>query len=146
MTASPAVAVDTVATVLPAVASRAISALICVSALGAVNGLVFTGSRISYALGAEHVAFRRLGRWSARRGTPFWALIAQGGLSLVIILVAGSFVDTILYTAPVVWMFFLATALSVFVLRRSQRNRAHLEAAVQMQRRAPCLAFPPTRG
>jgi amino acid transporter len=44
----------------------------------------------------------------------------QGGLSVVIILFAGSFIDTILYTAPVVWLFFLATGLSVFLLRRRE--------------------------
>jgi len=48
-----------------------------------------------------------------------WALVVQGALSIAIIVVAGSFMDTILYTAPVVWMFFVATGISVFVLRRS---------------------------
>ncbi len=120
MADSQAVAVDTLATVLPGMASRAISVLICISALGAVNGLVFTGARISYAMGAEHSAFRALGRWHPRFGTPVWALVAQGCLSLAIVLVAGSFIDTILYTAPVVWVFFLATGVSVFVLRRRE--------------------------
>jgi amino acid transporter len=117
---SSAIGVDTVATVLPDVAGRAVSVLICISALGAVNGMVFTGARISYAMGAEHTAFRALGRWDAGLGTPVWALVAQGGLSLAIVLVAGSFIDTILYTAPVVWVFFLGTGLSVFVLRRKE--------------------------
>jgi len=117
MTGSQAVAVDTVATVLPDIAGRAISIIVCISALGAVNGLVFTGSRISYAMGEEHTAFRRLGRWHQRLGTPVWALVIQGCLSLAIVLVAGSFIKTILYTAPVVWIFFLATGSSVFVLR-----------------------------
>jgi len=49
-----------------------------------------------------------------------WALALQGALSLIIVLTAGSFIDTILYTAPVVWLFFLATALSVFVLRHKE--------------------------
>jgi APA family basic amino acid/polyamine antiporter len=120
MASSEAIAVDTVATVLPDVASRAVSVLICISALGAVNGLVFTGARISYAMGDEHAAFRALGRWHGRLGTPVWALLAQGCLSLGIVLVAGSFIDTILYTAPVVWLFFLGTGLSVFVLRRRE--------------------------
>ena len=115
-----AVAVETVSAVFPDIAGRAISILICVSALGAVNGLIFTGARISYALGAEHNAFRGLGRWSPRLGTPVSALIAQGCLSLVIVLFAGSFIDTILYTAPVVWLFFLATGMSVFVLRQKE--------------------------
>jgi len=123
MAASQAVAVDTLATVLPDVASRAISILICISALGAANGLIFTGARISYAMGAEHTAFRGLGRWHPRFGTPVWALVVQGSLSLAIALVAGSFIDTILYSAPVVWIFFLATGLSVFVLRRKEPDR-----------------------
>jgi amino acid transporter len=117
---SQAVAVDTVATVFPHTASRAIGVLICISALGAVNGLVFTGARISYAMGAEHTLFRGLGRWSSRLGTPVWALVVQGCLSLTIVTVARSFIDTILYTAPVVWVFFLATGLSVFVLRKKE--------------------------
>ena len=124
LAASQAVATDTVAMVAPGLASRAVSVLICISALGAANGLIFTGARISYAMGAEHAAFGVLGRWSARRGTPARALALQGALSLAIVLLAGSFIDTILYTAPAVWLFFLATGLSVFVLRRRDRDVA----------------------
>jgi amino acid transporter len=117
---SQAVAVAMMGQVFPQGAGRIIAILICISALGAVNGLVFTGARISYALGADHKSFRPLGRWSPRLGTPVWALAAQGGLSLAIVLTAGSFIDTILYTAPVVWLFFLATTLSLFLLRRQE--------------------------
>ena len=120
MVASQAVAVDTVATAFPNVAGRAVSILICISALGTVNGMVFTGARISYALGADHRAFRPLGQWHPRLGTPVGALVAQGCLSLGIVLLAGSFIDTILYTAPVFWAFFLATSVSVFVLRHKE--------------------------
>ena len=120
LSSSPAVAVEMMGKVFPQAAARVIAILICISALGAVNGLVFTGARISYALGADHKSFRPLGRWSRRLGTPVWALAVQGALSLVIVLAAGSFLDTILYTAPVVWLSFLATALSVFVLRRRE--------------------------
>jgi len=124
MESSEAVAVDKLATVLPDIASRAISVLICISALGCANGLIFTGARISYALGTEHGAFRGLGRWHPRFGTPVWALVAQGCLSLAIVLLAGSFIDTIIYTAPVFWLFFLGTGLSVFVLRRKEPQTA----------------------
>jgi amino acid transporter len=123
MSKSPAVAVDMVGKVFPQAASRIIAVLICISALGAVNGLIFTGARISYALGADHRSFRPLGTWSRHLGTPVWALVVQGCLSLAIVLVAGSFIDTILYTAPVVWVFFLATALSVFILRRQEPHQ-----------------------
>lgn len=117
MAESEAIAVDTVAAVFPDSAARSVSIIICISTLGAVNGLIFTGARISYKIGSEYTLFRRLGRWNRRSGTPVSAIIAQGVLSLAIVLLAGSFIDTILYTAPVVWLFFLGTAVSVFVLR-----------------------------
>jgi len=117
MAASEAVAVETIATVFPEIAARAVSILVCISTLGAANGLIFTGARISYKMGTEHTLFRVMGRWDQHLGTPVWALIVQACLSLAIALLAGSFIDTILYTAPVVWVFFLATGLSVFVLR-----------------------------
>ncbi len=119
---SEAVAVGTVARLLPASASRLVAVLICISALGAANGLTFTGARISYALGREHPVFAPLGRWSARLGTPARALAIQGFLSLLVIVLAGSFINAILYSAPVVWGFFLATAASVFVLRKKDRD------------------------
>jgi basic amino acid/polyamine antiporter, APA family len=120
MSSSKAIAVDTFAIVAPGMASKIISIIICISALGAVNGLIFTGARISYALGAEHRSFSFLGKWSPRFGTPVMSLIVQGFISLAILLFAGSFIDTILYSAPVVWLFFLGTGVSVFVLRRKE--------------------------
>ncbi|MHC4782338.1 MAG: APC family permease [Planctomycetota bacterium] len=120
MAASQAVATETIAGVFSKNAGRFISILICISTLGAVNGLIFTGARISYALGSEHKFFGLLGRWHGRLGTPIWALVLQGGLALAIIGFAGSFMDTILYTAPVVWVFFLGTCLSVWILRRKE--------------------------
>jgi amino acid transporter len=122
ITASQAVAADTVSTSLPLMAAKAISVLICISTLGAANGLILTGARISYAVGAEHSLFRQLGKWSGRFGTPVFALCLQGSLSSLIVILAGSFIDTILYYAPVFWMFFLLTGLSVFVLRRKDRQ------------------------
>jgi amino acid transporter len=120
MSSSKAIAVDSFSMTTPGMASKIISIIICISALGAVNGLIFTGARISYALGAEHRSFGFLGTWSPRFGTPVKSLIIQGCISLAILLFAGSFIDTILYSAPVVWLFFLGTGISVFVLRRKE--------------------------
>ncbi len=117
---SQAVAVDTAAAVLPGLAERVIGVMICISSLGAANGLIFTGARISYALGSEHPLFGLLGRWNQRLGTPVWALMTQSCIGLAMILFAGSFINTIFYTAPLVWTFFLATGLSVWVLRRKE--------------------------
>ena len=118
MAASQSVASDAVGQAFPSVAGRLIAVVICVSALGTLNGMVFTGARITYALGQAHPMFERLGRWHPRLGTPVVALLMQGTIGLVIVLLAGSFIDTILYSAPAVWLFFLGTATSLFVLRR----------------------------
>lgn len=114
---SKAVAADAVSAALPRMAGGLVSALICVSALGGVNGLVFTGARISYAVGAEHPLFRFVGRWHPRFGTPAAALLLQGGIAVTLIVVLGSFVDAILYTAATVYSFYLGSTLAVIVLR-----------------------------
>ena len=122
MTTSQAVAADTIKAVFPEAAGRIVSVLICLSCLGAINGLILTGARISYAIGTDNRLFRHLGQWHDTRATPVHALLLQGLLSCAIILLARSFIDTILYTAPLVWLFFLATGLSVFVLRKKASN------------------------
>ena len=114
---SEAVASDAISTAFPKVGGRLISALVCISALGAVNGLIFTGARISYAMGAEHKTFRVLGKWHQRTGTPAWALLVQGIIAVSLIMVFGSFIDTILYTAAAVYAFYFGTSLAVIVLR-----------------------------
>jgi APA family basic amino acid/polyamine antiporter len=105
---SEAVASKVIGTVFPVVGSRLISALVCVSALGA---------RISYAVGEDHRIFRALGRWDPRTGTPVWALAVQGLIALSLILAFGGYIDAILYTAAAVYAFYLGTSLSVIVLR-----------------------------
>jgi amino acid transporter len=114
---SKAVAAESIATVFPEVGVRLISALVCISALGVVGGLVFTGARISYAVGADHRLFRVMGRWQPRTGTPVRALVVQGAIAIALVLALGSFEDTVLYTAATVYAFYLATTLAVIVLR-----------------------------
>src|SRR5215210_4064700 len=68
--ASKAVAADVLRMRLGERGAGAISALVCVSSLGAVNGMILTGARIYYAVGTEHRAYAWLGRWDLRLGTP----------------------------------------------------------------------------
>lgn len=117
LASSQAVAADTVATVFPAAAGVAVAVLICLCALGAVNGLIFAGARIAYAVGQDHHLFRALGRWSERTESPVRALALQGALAVGLILALGSFIDTVMYTAAAVYLFYLATSVAVIVLR-----------------------------
>ncbi|HOK95158.1 MAG TPA: amino acid permease [Anaerohalosphaeraceae bacterium] len=120
LAASEAPASDMLACLLPSGGRQLISALICVSALGAVNGLIFTGARISYAMGSEYRLFRLLGNWNQHTGGPVWALAVQGSIAVCLIVVFGGYMDAILYTAAAVYAFYMATAFSVIVLRYRQ--------------------------
>jgi amino acid transporter len=142
---STAIAADLLRLRFGEVGAALMSILVMVAALGAVNGLILTGSRVCAALGEDHRVFSRLGQWHPRTGAPIWAIAAQGFVSVALILLVGTdagrtFIgwgihslgipsptnwegrggfDTLLKsTAPVFWLFFLLTGLSLFILRR----------------------------
>lgn len=102
-------------------AGEAISVLICISALGAINGQIFTGSRIYYAMGTDHRLYAWLGRWDARRGTPVCSLLIQGAITLALSVWFGlsrdGFESMVKFTTPGFWFFLAMVAVSVFVLR-----------------------------
>lgn len=120
LAASSAPAADAVAAVLPGHGGQLVAWLVAVSALGAVGGLVFAGARIAYALGHEHEGLRGLGGWSSRLDAPVAALALQAVIALVLVAVLGSFVETLLYTAAAVYLFYFATSVAVIVLRRRE--------------------------
>ena len=142
---SEAVASDVLRLMLGNVGANVMSVLVMISALGAVNGLIFAGTRVYAPLGAEHSIFAALGRWHPRWGSPIWALAAQGAIALGMIFIVGTeggraaidsvwngvgrppipwgkfgnsgFTMLVSATAPVFWAFFLLTGVSFFVLR-----------------------------
>lgn len=64
--------------------------LVMVSALGAVNGLIFTGARIYATIGKDHAALAWMGGWSRENGAPVPALITQGVLALALVFLVGT--------------------------------------------------------
>jgi amino acid transporter len=119
-----AVAADVLAIPLDDWGRRLISILICISALGAINGMVFTGVRIYYAMGKDHHLFAFLGQWSPRLGTPVNSLIVQALITLLLVVAFGQsamgFQELVIFTTPVYWIFFLLVGVSLFVLRWRQ--------------------------
>jgi amino acid transporter len=142
-----AVAADVLARPLGDVGSKAMSVLVMISALGAINGLIFAGARVYSTVGHDHALFAWMGRWSRDRKSPTGALITQGVITLAMITAvglpegqqavndllqrvgldplrwegAGGFDTLLACTAPVFWLFFLLTGLSLFVLRENDR-------------------------
>jgi amino acid transporter len=163
--------------------------LVMVSALGAVNGLIFTGARVYATIGKDYTIFRWMSGWARERGTPVPALVTQGVLALALVFLVGTtrgreeinwlldktstrmeekkvkekdgvekmamvnaghvlpplkwegkvdenkseaenatslanggFTTLVTCTAPVFWIFFLLTGISLFVLRERDRD------------------------
>ncbi|WP_373650706.1 APC family permease [Schlesneria sp. DSM 10557] len=144
-------AADALAAALGANAGRAMSLLVMISALGGLNGLILAVSRVHAVVGADHALFSLLGRWSARTNTPVWSLLAQGIVTVIMILAVGthqgrSIIDAVLTklhlqpvpwdsyyggfdtlfaaSAPIFWLFFLSTGIAYFILRRIDRDRS----------------------
>jgi APA family basic amino acid/polyamine antiporter len=95
--------------------------LVVGAALSTVNATIFTGARTNFALGRDFSLFRVLGSWKRDGETPANALLLQAVTALA--LVGGASVTRsgiqamVDYTAPVFWLFFLLTGISLFVLR-----------------------------
>lgn len=124
MKASKAVAADLMKATLGDGGAIALSLTVMAAALSTLNATVFTGARTNYALGRDYPVFRVLGVWKERSNAPVNALLLQGAVALVLVLLASftpdGFETMVAYTAPAFWLFFLLTGVSLFVLRRQQ--------------------------
>jgi amino acid transporter len=127
MSASDVVAADVMRRVAGEVGATFVSGLIAIAALGSMNATTFTGARSIYALGRDYRPLSVLGRWRAGGSTPANALMVQGSIALLLVLLGAwardGFVTMVEYTAPVFWFFFLLVGLSLFVLRTQEPER-----------------------
>ena len=141
---------DAMKAVFGRIGERAISVLVMVSALGSVNGLVFSVSRLHATVGADHRAFALLGHWSKWSKAPVWSLLVQGAVASSMIFCVGTdsgrkmmdsclaaigakpvpwaryyydgFETLFAASAPIFWLFFLTTGVSYFVLWWKDRD------------------------
>lgn len=118
---SEVVAADLMRKVFGEGGARFVSFLIAVSALGGINATIFTGARTNYALGRDFSLFGILGHWREKTNTPANALLLQGTIAAILVLLGAltrkGFVTMVEFTAPVFWLFFLLTGVSLVVLR-----------------------------
>ena len=140
MAESEAVAADLMRSVLGDTGARLISLMIVVAALSTMNGVIITGARTNYALGCDFSMFGILGNWKESRGTPVNALLMQGAVALVLVILGtatkSGFQMMVEYTTPVFWFFFLFAGISLFVLRRTEPD-------IERPFRVPLYPFTP---
>ena len=119
--ASKAVAADVMRLVAGEKGVVLIALVVCVSALTTMNAAVFTGARTTWAFAQDFPMFARLGAWRVAGSTPANALLLQGAICLLLVWAASfardGFQAMVDYTAPVFWIFFLLTGVTLFVFR-----------------------------
>ncbi len=121
---SKAVAADVLRLCIGRRAEQCISLLICITALGGINGMIFTGARIFYALGTEHRLFAWLGQWSSKTDAPAHPLLIQAAVTVVLTIGFGwnqegsdGFQNSVAFYSPSFWLFLCLVGCSLFVLR-----------------------------
>jgi APA family basic amino acid/polyamine antiporter len=120
------IAVELVRPLLGETGEKLVAVLVCITAAGALNAMIFTGARVSFALGKDHGWFGWLANWSDRYGGPLVALAAQCAISVALIRGFGQrgdgFDRMLNYTSPVFFAFFLLTGMALWILRRREPN------------------------
>jgi amino acid transporter len=124
MKESKAVAADVMRAATGEKGAVVLALIVCLAALTTMNAATFTGARTTYALGRDFRFFGKLGAWRETGSTPANALLVQGAITLVLVLVSAftpdGFSAMVAYTSPVFWTFFLFTALTLFVFRKRE--------------------------
>ncbi len=121
---SQAIAADLLKAAFGPGAAAIISVIIAIAAITSINATIIVGARSSYAAGRDWPALAKLGVWDGKRGTPANALRIQCAAALLLVLAGActgsGFKAMVEFTAPVFWLFFLLSGVSLFVLRRRE--------------------------
>ncbi|MDR8394051.1 amino acid permease [Aliifodinibius sp. S!AR15-10] len=116
-----AVGADLTAAILGSGGAILLSFIVIIAALSTANATIITGARTNYALGRDFSFLKFLGTWSPDHNTPVNALLVQGGIALLLVVLGAVTEDAVStmvdYTAPVFWFFFMLTGISLFIFR-----------------------------
>jgi APA family basic amino acid/polyamine antiporter len=112
---STRVAADAMERVLGPVGGKAITVVIIISALGALNGIALAGPRVYYAMAQDRLAFRWMAALHPRRQTPYLAIAAQAVWACLLAATNSyrTLFTRVIYTE---WLFFALLAAGIFVL------------------------------
>ncbi len=97
-----------------------VSAGMAVSILVTLNGTIMSGARVPFAMSRDGYFFKSMAEVHPRFHTPSIALIVQLGLSIVLLLFAGSFRQLFSLAIFAEWLFYMIAASTVFVLRKKE--------------------------
>jgi APA family basic amino acid/polyamine antiporter len=100
-------------------AASLVSAVVVISTFGALNGSIFVGPRVYYAMARDGVFFRKAGTVHPRFGTPGAAVLTQAVWACALTL-TGTYEQLFTYVMFITLAFWTAAVAAVFVLRRQR--------------------------
>jgi APA family basic amino acid/polyamine antiporter len=99
--------------------AAALSMVVLLSIVGAINGCILAGARIPFAQARDGLFFASFGRIHPRFETPAFA-IAMQALWTCLLIVTGSYASLSSYTIISAWIFYTMSVAAVWVLRRKK--------------------------
>jgi APA family basic amino acid/polyamine antiporter len=114
---SQRVATDVATVLLGPPGAAAVSALVVVSAVGALGGIILAGPRVYFAMARDGLFFRAVGALHPRFETPHRALVLQAAWSSLLV-ATGTYRQLFTRVIYTEWIFFALLAGGLFVLRR----------------------------
>lgn len=94
-----------------------------VSMLATLNGTIMSGGRVPFAVARDGYLFKALGEVHPRYHTPALALVIQGVVAVVLIVIGGAFKELFSLAIFAEWLFYMIAASTIFVFRRREPNR-----------------------
>ncbi len=99
---------------------------VAVASLTSINATMIVGARTNFAMGEDWYGLRKMAHWEPSRGTPNFAYLVQGFISLALVgfgaLQSDGFEAMVEFTAPVFWSFLFLVGISLFILRAKDRQ------------------------
>jgi basic amino acid/polyamine antiporter, APA family len=113
-------------TVITAIAGPAAGVVIMLaimtSVFGALNGNLLAKPRVAFAMARDGLIFSFLGKVHPRWNTPWTALVIQGIVAIIMVLVLKDFDTLTTYFVVVEWAALIFAVAAVIVLRRKMAN------------------------
>jgi APA family basic amino acid/polyamine antiporter len=88
-----------------------------VSMLATLNGTVMSGGRVPFAVARDGYFFKALGEVHPRFHTPGLALVIQGAVAVLLIVVGGAFRELFSLAIFAEWLFYMVAASTIFIFR-----------------------------
>jgi APA family basic amino acid/polyamine antiporter len=91
-----------------------------VSMLATLNGTIMSGGRVPFAVARDGYLFKALAEVHPKFHTPGLALVIQGAVAIVLVLVGGAFRELFSLAIFAEWLFYVVAASTIFVFRKRE--------------------------